>query len=121
MALSAVITLSSPTLSYNAPGLAQVAISNSGDSPVTLKDLRPIIGSNTGVIQGQWGPPINPLVVPASGSVTETFALVPVSPQVVGPSTQPTTYSVGANLITSDGSSFAATPATLTVSPITAN
>lgn len=125
MALSAAVVLSNPTIPYNRPSLAQVTISNSGGSPVTLKDLHPLVGAgtglNSGVALGAWGPAIQPLVIPASGSAIATFPVVPFSPQVAGPSTEPLTYSIGCTLMTSDGSSFTATPATLTITPMVAN
>lgn len=121
MALSATISMSPSTVPYNAGSVAVVTISNSGGSPVTLLDLR-LSPGHTALVKSNQSQPITPLSIPAGGSAITTVKVVPVAPQVVPASSlQVTSYSIGANLITSDGSSFAATPATLTVSPPLAN
>jgi hypothetical protein len=126
MAVTAVISLPHATVPYNRSSVAVVTISNGGDSAVTLSDLRPVIGANrginTGINQSNQSQPITPLSIPASGSAITTFTINAFAPQVVPFSSEtPTTYSIGANLITSDGQSIAATPATLTISPPSAN
>jgi len=135
MALTASISLSQSTIGYNQKSSANVTISNSGGSDVTLSHLSPQIlasGSEQYTVNlnsRASGPGLTgfspPITVPATGSVVVPFSYVVFSPQVAesGNLSQsvPATYSVGCNLITSDGSSFAPTAATLTISPILAN
>lgn len=125
MAITASIFMSPSTVPYNRPSHASVVMANTGGSDVTIQTLQPLVntggGENTGIGLGAWAPGIKPIVVPAGNSVITTFEVLPFSPQVAGPSTQPTTYSVTCVVTTSDGSVTSPTPATLTVTPITAN
>src|SRR5271166_5884398 len=99
MSMSATLSLAPSTAPYNAPTTAVVTISNSGGSPVNLVTLQPIINGDS-VKDGAASPQqtLPTLVVPAGGSLITTFSFVPFAPQVVGPSTSPTTYQVGCNI-----------------------
>jgi hypothetical protein len=136
MALSATISLAQTPIGYNQQSSASVTVSNSGGSPVTITGFAPQILA-TGAptyqtnIDSQASLPtlagINalPLTVPASGSLVVAFAYNVFSPQVAEAGnldqSVPTTYAVGCIVDTSDGSRFSPTPATVTITPISAN
>lgn len=126
MALTATIALAQTPIAYNQKSSANVTVSNSGGADVTIVTLQPefvpdrqFAASDLPKGFGQT------FTVPASGSVVVPFDYVIFSPQVAenGNLSQsiPATYTVGCNIITSDGSSFSPTPATLTITPIQAN
>jgi hypothetical protein len=135
MAMSATIALVESTIAYNQRSSANVTISNSSASPVTILTLQPQILPDTS--NPNYEIPINTqssdlpkgfgqaFVAPATGSVVVPFDYLVFSPQVVSngnlSQSVPVTYSVGCNIYSSDGSSFAPTPATVTITPITAN
>src|SRR5271166_3339654 len=136
MALSATISLAQNPIGYNQKSNAVVTISNSGGSPVNLTSMKPQIlatgapSYQTDIDSKHSGPGLSGFapaqVVPAGGSLVTNFSYVIFSPQVVSngnlSQSVPTTYSISANIITSDGSSFATSPAqTLTITPISAN
>jgi|SRR5271165_4283401 len=123
MTLSASVSMVPSSLSFNNPSTALVTVSNSGGSNVKLVSLTPIVNSDgskgTAVSSINLQAPNASVVVPATGSVIVPFQIVCWAPQ--GPnlsSLSPSVYSIGANLITSDGSSFSATPANLTINPL---
>lgn len=135
MAMSATIALAQTPIGYNQQSSANVTVSNSGGAAVTITSFKPQLlatgapSYQTNIDSRASGPGIQgfapPLTVPAGGSLVVPFTYVCFSPQVVenGNLSQsvPATYGVGCNIITSDGSSFAPTPATLTITPISAN
>lgn len=134
MALSATISLAQTPISFNQQSIALVTISNSGGSAVTVLTLQPQIlatsapsyqtnvNSRSSSLPKGFGQQFS---VPASGSVTVPFNYLIFSPQVAenGNLDQSieTTYTVGCNIETSDGSLFAPTPSTVTITPISAN
>jgi hypothetical protein len=126
MALTATIALAQTPISFNQKSTANVTISNSGGSPVNVVSLAPQVEPRRQTIVSLLPQGFAPqYVVPAGGSVVVPFDYICLTPQVAenGNLSQsvPTTYTVGCNIITSDGSSFAPTPATQTITPIQAN
>lgn len=123
MAMSASIALNPSSAPFNKPCTAIVTVSNSGASDVTLSSLQPLVYSsgedisayNTGCTSQQPPRLIN-VTVPASGSANVTFPFVVFAPHAPGATSL--TYSIGCQIISSDGSSFAPTPATLTSSTL---
>lgn len=134
MALSATLSLSQSPIGYNQKSSANVTVSNSGGSPVTVLSLQPqILASGAPSLETNINSSSSSLPqgfgmvfsVPAGGSVVIPFDYNVFSPQVVESGnldqSVPTTYSIGCNIITSDGSSFAPSPQTVTITPISAN
>lgn len=135
MALTATIALVETPIAYNQRSTANVTISNSGASPVTVLTLQPQILPTPSDPNYEMG--INAqssdlpkgfgqqFVAPAGGSVQVPFDYLLFSPQVAenGNLSQsvPVTYLIGCNIYTSDGSAFSPTPATQTITPIQAN
>lgn len=122
MAMTATIALSKSSASVEMPVNAAITISNSGGAAVNITSC---VGSvvNTSPSPGSpsvaigtvaQGPGIN-LSVPASGTLILSYSLIA---HAVSPAAGSGTYSVGAAITGSDGSSFAPTPATLTVTAI---
>lgn len=120
MSLSATIALSATTVSINQVFSATVVITNSGSSPVNVISISPLgyltgtgVGDQAAVALGvvDLGPGAV-IQVGASGTLSKTFSTCFFAPS------NSTTYSVGANITTSDGSNFAPTPATITVTAI---
>jgi hypothetical protein len=135
MALSATISLAQTPISFNQQSSANVTISNSGGSAVSVVTLSPQIlassapsyetntSSRSSSLPKGFGQQFS---VPASGSVVVPFNFVVFSPQVAMNSQESqsvgTTYSISCNIETSDGSAFApASPATLTITPNSVN
>jgi hypothetical protein len=134
MAISASLALAETPIAYNQQSSANVTISNSGGSAVTVVDLQPqILASSAPSYQTNVNSSSSSLPkgfgqvfsVPASGSVVVPFSYCIFSPQVAEngnlDQSVPATYSIGCNIITSDGSSTAPSPQTLTITPISAN
>ena len=121
MAITATIALSKASVMVNQPVSAALTISNSGGSPVQVNSVTPFTratGSsdpttyNSGVALGQaLAANGQNLTVPASGSLTLPFQVVPFSTTGTG------TMDVFALVQTSDGANTEPTPATLTVTP----
>jgi hypothetical protein len=134
MALTATIALAQSPIGYNQQSSANVTISNSGASAVTVQELHPQIlptgapnyemnvNARFSALPKGFG---QQFIAPASGSVVVPFNFLLFSPQVLEQGnldqSVPQTYQVSCNIFTSDGSSFAPTPVTLTITPITAN
>lgn len=130
MAITAVVTVNPSTAYINQNVVATLTISNSGLSDVNVTGISPLAyftgTSNPDKVAGgcalggtqsqQSGANV---VVPASGSLVQTFNVV-----FFAPSTRPVysggggTYDVGATVYTNDGSVTAATVATVTVNPL---
>lgn len=134
MALSATLSLSQTPISFNQKSTANVTVSNSGGSAVSITSLKIIIlatgaptyetdinSKSSGLPKG-FGQQFS---VPAGGSVVIPFDYLIYSPQVVesGNLDQSvgTTYSIGCYLMGSDGSLFSPSPQTQTITPISAN
>lgn len=120
MSLSATISLSANSVSINQVFDATLIISNSGSSAVNITNVTPI-----GYLTGDASPgdaavalgvvdlgPGAVIQVGASGTLAKTFSTCFFAPS------GDTTYSVGANITASDGTTFSPTPATITVNPI---
>lgn len=130
MALSATISVPS-SASFNQVVTANVTLSNSGGSPVTVTSLKTIIqplnapnyeinsdSKSSGLPKG-FG---QSFISPAGGSVQFPFSFVINSPQVAASSSAlaspSTSYTVGCAISTSDGSVTSPTPASFTIIPL---
>lgn len=134
MAITATVSLAQTPIGYNQKSQALVTVSNSGGADVSLTRLQLKLlptGSDNSQINMVSQTSSLPrgfgqvLVSPAGGSVVVPADLVVLAPQVVanGNLSQSigATYSISADVYTSDGSVTSATPATLTITPISAN
>lgn len=125
MALSATLSLSSATTNINQPIVATVVISNSGGSQVTLQICQPTV-IQTGSSQSVGEVPFSAgamldglagsLFVPGGGTLTLLIPYTFFSPSNLNPSSS--TYDVGVNLTTSDGSFFRPSVSTVTVNQL---
>lgn len=120
MALSAVVTLNLSTVQVEQKCNATITVTNPDLVDVSIVDIYPTVRETSDPVAEDASsvafgrPPLGPnvdAVVPASGTKTFSFGL-----NVHGPTAD--TYSVGAQLLASDGQSFVATPATLTVTRV---
>lgn len=124
MAMSATISVSPSTAKVNQEVVATLTVSNSGGSAVNVTSIDPSafqtsigaaakacspVGYQTS-LSGVAGPPIR-VSVAASGSTIFVFSY-----KFFAPSTNSSTYDVGAVVTSDDGSVFSPTAATVTVS-----
>jgi hypothetical protein len=134
MAITATIALDQTPIGYNQKARALVTVNNSAGAPVNLVRLQLKVlptGSDNSQINMISPHSALPrgfgqvLVAPATGSIVVPVDYLLQAPQVVasGNLSQSigATYSVGADVYTSDGAVTTATPATVTITPITAN
>lgn len=123
MAMTAVLTLTKSTVLVNQLDIATVTVSNSSMSTAySVLTIQPIVTvTATGQRMDAAGvgvPDLGPGVtvsVPALGSLTFPFGLCFFSPSTGLLGAGSGTYTVGAQCSASDGTNFAATPATVTV------
>lgn len=124
MAVTASIALASATLTAEQRTTATLTVSNSGGSAVLVTGISPTYTPSGSTSQAvsvalgvvPFGGPF-PQSVGAAGTQNFPFDVVPHAPAsgygLAEPASQ--TYSVGAIVLTNDGSVTVATPATLTV------
>lgn len=126
MAITALITLSTPTCVAEQAVAVACTVSNSGGSAVNVLSIIPTAPINgttqesTSIAKGapNLGPGMT-VSVAASGSTAFNFNVVPHEP-TGDPTSNPAEasqliYSIGATVYTSDGAITVATPTTLTV------
>jgi len=117
MAMTATIALSTATSYINQVVNCSLTVSNSSGSTVSMTSITPTVKATGDGLGAPAGLGLVPLStgfstsVAASGSTVFTFSVVLFSPSA-------TTYDVGAQCLSSDGSSFAPTATTLTVLPL---
>lgn len=122
MAMTASISLAQSTATVNQDILATLTVSNSGGSAVNVTSINPTIvqtSGGAGILSAasacdqnslaQAGP-LTSVSVAAAGSTLFQFTV-----KAFAPSTNGSTYSVGAIITSDDGSVFSPTAATVTV------
>ncbi len=131
MAITATLALSQSPISFNQVSTANVTVSNSGASAVTVTGLytrvAPVGGSaySTGAESQASGLPAGfapAITVPAGGSTQFSVSYLVFSPQVATSSSAlaapSTSYTVGCDIYTSDGSVTSPTAQALTITPL---
>lgn len=128
MAMTATIALGSATLLVDKKTKATLTISNSGSSVVNVTGVSPY-AVYTGAASNDTPPvtlgavptgPGSTVAVPASGSITMSFDVIPFEPSTGPIGAGSGTYGIGARITSSDGSNFIPTVATLTCNPLPA-
>lgn len=122
MAMTATLTISPSTATVNQDISGTLTVSNSGGSAVNVTSITPFMRQTSAVAatladnavalpnsMGQAGPKISTSVA-AAGSTIFKFTV-----QAFAPSTNGSTYDVGAIVTSDDGSVFAPTAQTVTV------
>lgn len=130
MAITASIALSSATAKQGQTVAATITVSNSGGATINVNSVAPTCvpsGLTSQFCAVALGVPqvggAYPSAVPASGTLTYTWGVTPHAPTNTQGLAEGASYvySIGATVLTNDGSITVATPATLTVTPIATN